>query len=50
VTVLVRVLPDRALTLLIDEATVLHVAGAELELDPADAKALTEQGFVEAAK
>jgi hypothetical protein len=28
---------------------VLHVAGAEFELEPADAKTLAEQGFVDVA-
>jgi hypothetical protein len=53
-TTLVRVRPDRALTLRFGEGeaayTVAHVAGAELELDQADARALVEQGFVEPIK
>lgn len=52
-TVRVQVRPHRAITLTLGEGdkayTVLHVAGAELELDPADAKALAEQGFIELA-
>jgi hypothetical protein len=48
-TVTVRVRPGRALTLTSGDehaGSVLHVAGAELELEAADARALVEQGFV----
>ena len=52
-TVRVRVRPERAITLKFGEGegthTVLHVAGAEFELEPADAKTLADQGFVEPA-
>lgn len=53
-TVRVRVKANRALTLHVGEDSstdsVLHVAGDELELDTADAKALADQGFVEPTK
>jgi hypothetical protein len=42
-TVVVRVLPDRALSF----ESGAHVAGDELELPEAEAKSLAAQGFVE---
>jgi hypothetical protein len=50
----VRVLPQRALSLTVgegdDAGSVLHLAGAELELDVDEAKELAAQGFVESVK
>jgi hypothetical protein len=47
----VRVRAERAISLRVGDGdgahTVLHVAGAELELDPDEAERLVEQGFVE---
>lgn len=47
----VRVRPCRAVTIRREDSdSVLYVAGEELELEPAEEKALTAQGFVDRIK